>query len=100
MNREGKWSLSPAFDLNYAYDPHGRWTKNHQLSLNGKFSEFSRGDFIEFGKVCNLSGRAANAIVDRTLDAFSAFNKLAVEHELPPALKKTVAAAINFTHLT
>lgn len=36
MDRSGKWSLSPAFDMVYAYDPAGRFTRNHQCWLNKK----------------------------------------------------------------
>jgi serine/threonine-protein kinase HipA len=36
MNRKGEWRLSPAFDVNYAYNPAGPWTGQHQMSLNGK----------------------------------------------------------------
>jgi serine/threonine protein kinase HipA of HipAB toxin-antitoxin module len=30
MDRSGQWSLSPAFDVAYAYNPSGDWTARHQ----------------------------------------------------------------------
>jgi serine/threonine-protein kinase HipA len=36
MDRDGRWSLSPAFDVIYSYNPDGRWTHSHQMSINGK----------------------------------------------------------------
>jgi serine/threonine-protein kinase HipA len=36
MNKEGQWSLAPAFDLTYSYNPSGAWTARHQMTLNGK----------------------------------------------------------------
>jgi serine/threonine-protein kinase HipA len=36
MNKEGLWSLAPAFDLTYSYNPSGAWTARHQMTLNGK----------------------------------------------------------------
>jgi len=33
MNRNGDWALSPAFDMTYAYNPAGRWTSRHQMSV-------------------------------------------------------------------
>ena len=36
MDKQGKWKLSPAYDLCYSYTPGGKWTNRHQLSLNGK----------------------------------------------------------------
>ena len=36
MDRAGAWSLAPAFDVTYAYNPEGAWTGAHQMSVNGK----------------------------------------------------------------
>ena len=36
MNKKGEWSLSPAYDLTYAFDPSSIWTGKHQMSINGK----------------------------------------------------------------
>lgn len=36
MDRDGKWRLSPAYDMGYAYNPDGQWTSAHQMSINGK----------------------------------------------------------------
>ncbi|MBO8479074.1 MAG: HipA domain-containing protein, partial [Bacteroidetes bacterium] len=32
MDRGGKWHLSPAYDMGYAYNPDGQWTSTHQMS--------------------------------------------------------------------
>lgn len=45
MNRSGAWSLSPAFDMTYSYNPGGAWTRAHQMSLNGKRDLFDVEDF-------------------------------------------------------
>ena len=29
MDRGGKWRLSPAYDMGYAYNPDGQWTSAH-----------------------------------------------------------------------
>ena len=49
MNRSGGWSLSPAFDMTYAYDPNGKWTRAHQIRLNGKQEGFTLDDLLAFG---------------------------------------------------
>lgn len=97
MSREGEWSLSPAFDLTYSFDPTGQWTKTHQISLGGKGNGFVRDDLIAFGRTCDVSPREANEIVDGTREAFSTFSKLATEYELPPNLKKTVQSQLRMT---
>lgn len=95
MDREGVWSLSPAFDLNYAFDPQGQWTKNHQITLNGKGTDFHRGDLLSFGAHCNLSAKKAGQLLDQTLDAFATFGKLAQEQDLPASLKTTVQSQLR-----
>ena len=34
MNRKGEWSLSPAYDLTFAYHPGNRWISCHQIPRN------------------------------------------------------------------
>lgn len=90
MNRSGKWQLSPAFDLTYAYDPQGKWTRNHQCWLNSKNRDFEKKDLLQFGRFCNLTETQSCKMIDQTLQAFSHFSSLAKEWELPDPLRKTV----------
>ena len=41
MDQAGRWSLAPAFDLTYGYNPAARWTATHQMTLNGKRDGFT-----------------------------------------------------------
>ena len=36
MDRGGRWTLSPAYDLIYSWNPTGDWTSQHQMSINNK----------------------------------------------------------------
>ena len=56
MDRRGRWSLAPAFDVMYAYNPSGAWTARHQMSLAGKRDGFTLDD---------LKAVAANASMKR-----------------------------------
>jgi len=44
MAPDGTWRLAPAFDMVWAYNPAGRWTDRHQMSVNGKRNDFTRAD--------------------------------------------------------
>jgi serine/threonine-protein kinase HipA len=68
MNRLGKWRLSPAFDISYAWDPKGEWTSRHQMSVNGKRDEFERGDLIAVANVAGIKKARANEMVDRVIE--------------------------------
>jgi len=64
MGRDGRWRLSPAFDLTYAYQPDGRWTNKHQMSMNGKRDAFTSEDFIACASTASLRQGLAEQIVD------------------------------------
>ncbi|EXI78934.1 MAG: putative DNA-binding transcriptional regulator [Candidatus Accumulibacter regalis] len=65
MNREGEWSLAPAFDLTYSYNPSGAWTATHQMTLNGKRDGFARNDFKACAQAALMKrGRAATIIAE------------------------------------
>ncbi len=44
MGRDGRWRLSPAFDVTYAFNPTGKWTARHQMTINGKTEQISVSD--------------------------------------------------------
>jgi serine/threonine-protein kinase HipA len=59
MDRSGKWSLSPAFDVIYSWNLRGGWTNQHQMSINGKRDNFTIDDFVACEKAVSLKrGRA------------------------------------------
>jgi serine/threonine-protein kinase HipA len=49
MDKKGVWSLSPAYDVSYAYDPLSFWNRRHLMGLNGKFDHFNRADLEKTG---------------------------------------------------
>ena len=59
MDRSGKWSLSPAYDVAYAYNPSGTWTRDHQMSLAGRRNGFERDDILQFAAAIGVKKRRA-----------------------------------------
>jgi len=65
MDRQGQWSLAPAFDMTYSYNPAGAWTATHQMTLNGKRDGFTLDDFNACAKVALMKrGRAAAILAE------------------------------------
>ena len=70
MKEDGKWELSPAYDVIYSHKPGGKWTSKHQMTLNGKRDDFVINDLIEIGKSnginkCeNIIKKVINAVSD------------------------------------
>jgi serine/threonine-protein kinase HipA len=68
MDKAGAWSLSPAFDVTYAYNPTGLWTNRHQMTLNGKTDDFTREDFEAVAQVAGLKRGAPEASLTEVMD--------------------------------
>jgi serine/threonine-protein kinase HipA len=68
MDKAGSWSLSPAFDVTYAYNPTGPWTSRHQMTINGKTDDFTREDFKAVAQVAGLKRGKHEAILTEVMD--------------------------------
>lgn len=79
MDRDGSWSFSPAFDLVYAYNPQGRWTSEHQMSINGKREEITLMDLRRAAELASLKRGKADELVTRVIDAVDGWESLADE---------------------
>lgn len=63
MDPEGRWSLSPAFDVTYSYRPSGGPTARHQMTINGKQDEFVFEDLDRCAEAALLKRGRATTIV-------------------------------------
>ena len=68
QDKTGAWSLSPAFDVTYAYNPAGLWTSRHQMTINGKTDGFTREDFKATAQVAGLKRGSSEAILTAVMD--------------------------------
>jgi serine/threonine-protein kinase HipA len=94
MDPEGRWSLAPAFDVTYSYNPDGAWTSVHQMSVNGKRDGFEFGDFEACAKSALLKRGRARAILDEVVSAVKRWPEFAEEAKVAPAWRD----AIRRTH--
>ena len=69
MNQQGAWSLAPAFDVIYSYNPSGLWTATHQMTMNGKRDGFAMSDFRACAKSALMKRGRADAIVEQVRTA-------------------------------
>ncbi len=81
MNKEGKWQISPAYDITYQYKDGGTWTNVHQSSINGKFDKFSKDDLLSLGKTFGI--KKANQILEEVIAAVELWTKVATEIDIP-----------------
>lgn len=94
LNPEGQWSLAPAYDVAYAYDPVNRWLRQHQLSVNGKRDGFTREDFRQVAQEMNI--RRVDDLLDDVLAQVGKWPQFAAAAGINDAR----TAAIGLTHRT
>jgi serine/threonine-protein kinase HipA len=93
MDRQGRWSLSPAFDVIYAHNPSGGWTRQHQMSMNGRRDGFTRADFRACADTVGMSRRRATGILTEVHDAVAMWPALAADTGIPAKQVQSIAAA-------
>ncbi len=64
MDTEGQWRISPAYDV--AFAENDAWTRQHQMSVNGKFREIQRADLMEVGRTFDVPAKGRD-IIDEVL---------------------------------
>ena len=90
MDENGRWRLSPAYDMGYAFNPNGGWTATHQMSVNGKFDDITREDLLAFARQNNI--KEAPLIIDEICETASHWVELALECGVP---RKTTEVVLS-----
>jgi serine/threonine-protein kinase HipA len=79
MDREGAWSLAPAYDVIWAWKPGNLWLDSHQMSINGKRDGFSVADLRAVAEVASLPRGRAEAILAEVSEVLRGWRVLAEE---------------------
>ena len=95
MDKSGRWSLSPAFDVTYSYQPGGRWTSSHQMTINGKRTEFIEEDFMVCARVANIDLGKAKNIIEEVKTAVGNWKKYANDADVNPEMRDKIQQALR-----
>lgn len=79
MDRRGKWSLAPAYDLSFAYNPNGLWTSSHQMTVNGKRKNIQKEDFDNCAKIAGLTRAQKEEAFQKVISAIKKWKDFASE---------------------
>jgi serine/threonine-protein kinase HipA len=90
MDRSGTWSLAPAFDVTYSFQPSGKWTSSHQMTLNGKRDDFTMEDFEACAKSASLKRGRARAIIDEVREVVTRWRDYAEEAGVAPTQREKI----------
>jgi serine/threonine-protein kinase HipA len=94
MNSDGKWSLSPAYDVTFAFNPSNFWLKAHQMTINGKKENIELDDVLTLAKNVNI--KKPHLIIDECREAILKWNEFAEKAFIPSTQQKEIKSVFNF----
>jgi len=95
MDKSGNWSLSPAFDVIYSFNPAGAWTASHQMTLNGKRDDFTMDDFKACAKAASMKRGRAETIINEVRETVSRWKDYAEEAGVPVAVRDRIQRTLR-----
>ena len=94
MDKEGVWSLAPAYDLLFTVDLDGpKYLNKHSLSVGIKTDTITKEDLLLFAKENDIS--SANQIIEEVGQVISDWNVFAHDAEVPEKWIRRIAEALQ-----
>ncbi len=101
MDRTGKWSLSPAYDITFSYNLANKWLRAHQMTVNGKTMKIGLVDLLEAGNKMGIKERRCKDIISEVSASVAGFSVIAeqvgIKEETCEYINSIIAA--NTVHL-
>ena len=79
MNRRGEWSLSPAYDITFSYNPTNKWLRAHQMTINKKNNNIQLRDMLEVGDKMGIRKNKCMEIITNINKIVANFEQYAAE---------------------
>lgn len=94
MDRTGRWSLAPAYDMVYSIDPSVLEVQKGQfLSICGKKSDIKKEDLIHIGRYYDIN--RPGEVIERTQDVLSNLHVYMKEEGISDSVWKMVSAELK-----
>ena len=81
LKQNGRWELTPAYDVTHAHNPENKWTKQHLMSVNGKFTAINYSDLMAIADIYMIPN--AKQIILDVEYAVGRWEEFANEAKLP-----------------
>ncbi len=91
LGRGGAWSLAPAYDVIWAWQPGNLWLDSHQMSINGKRDGFTVADLHTVGRVAGLKRGRAEAILEEVGGVVASWREVADEVGVDERMAEQIA---------
>lgn len=93
MMKDGQWSLTPAYDVTFAYNEKHPWLKRHSILINEKLTDINVTDLLEIGDYFGI--RSARDIIHQMVEVFQEWDVLAKRYELDKNMAQRIAYKLN-----
>jgi serine/threonine-protein kinase HipA len=78
-----KWDLAPAYDLTFAFNPAGKWTYQHFLSVNGVYDRINADHLLAVAQRFAIG--TGPQVLTQVRDAVTLWPEIARANSLPAA---------------
>jgi serine/threonine-protein kinase HipA len=95
MDKSGTWSLAPAFDVTYGFQPSGNWTSSHQMTMNGKRDNFVPDDFRACAKTASMKRGRAETIMEEVCNVVAHWPDYAKEAGVSAAWRDVISKSFR-----
>ncbi|BDD87676.1 type II toxin-antitoxin system HipA family toxin [Desulfofustis limnaeus] len=95
MDKSGNWSLAPAFDMTYSFNPSGSWTATHQMTVNGKRDDFTLEDFKACARSASMKRGRAESILKEVRETVARWREYADEGGVPASWRDQIHKTIR-----
>lgn len=92
MDKSGKWTLSPAYDICYAYRPGSLWVSSQSLQVNGKREGITDVDFLEVARKMNI--KKPEEKIEQVKTAIRRWRDFADEVKVDAKLRDSIEATL------
>lgn len=90
MSKEGEWTLSPAYDITYAFNPDGKWTSRHQMTINSKDHDFVLSDLLKCAEYMKIKIKEAETIIEEVRNSLLKWKVFAEKAHLNPLVMQQI----------
>ena len=83
MDKQGVWSLAPAYDVTYNYKPSSIWVNSHQMLIAGKSKDIDPEDLMAVAKEVGIRATDARDVMEQMRDCVLNWEEYAAQANIP-----------------
>ncbi len=95
MDKDGTWSLSPAYDVTFSYNPTNKWLSKHQMLINNKSELIELTDLLQVASTIGISKPRAKGIIADVKAAVNHWSSIAENVGIRENTIKLISATIT-----